>query len=213
MPGCIGPNWSLGKDWEYELAPRAGHTFASGSNSAAAAPGGGERIRRRAPRRTISACITTALGRLVLTDQRGREYHDVEPIRAFPIAEPDRGISICDDQGHELFWIERLADLPAEVRATIELDLSRREFNPVIQRIVRMAAFAEPSEWEVETDRGPTKFLLGNAEDVHRLEGGRAMIIDTNGVRYLIPDARARPPQPPDFGAVLVAGIAPHRGC
>jgi len=119
---------------------------------------------------------------------RGTNITTVEPIRAFPIAEPDRGISICDDQGHELFWIERLADLPAEARAAIELDLSRREFIPIIQRIVRMAAFAEPSEWEVETDRGPTRFLLGNEEDVHRLDGGRAMIVDTNGVRYLIPD-------------------------
>ncbi len=128
------------------------------------------------------------LGQLVLTDGEGRQFEDVEPIRAFPIADPQRGIAICDRQGQELCWIEQLGDLPDDLRAVIETDLSRREFIPVIRRVVRMAAFAEPSEWDVETDRGRTRFLLGNAEDVHRLDGGRAMIIDTNGVRYLVPE-------------------------
>ena len=60
-----------------------------------------------------------------------------------------------------------------------------------MRRIVRMAAFSEPSEWVVETDRGETRFLLGNEEDVHRIDDKRAMIVDTNGVRYLIADIAA----------------------
>jgi uncharacterized protein DUF1854 len=132
-----------------------------------------------------------ARGRLVLTDSDGQEYVDVEPTRAFPISDPANRISIRDARGHEIRWIERLADLPPEVRTTLETDLHRREFMPIVKRILHMTAFTEPSHWEIETDRGRTQFLLGNEDDVHRLDGHRAMIIDTHGIRYLIPDTRA----------------------
>jgi hypothetical protein len=132
-----------------------------------------------------------ALGRLVLTEADGGEHVDVEPARAFPISDPVNRISIRDAQGHEIRWIESLAGLPPDVRAVLETDLRRREFMPVVQRILHMAAFTEPSQWDVETDRGRTQFLLGNEDDVHRLEGHRAVIIDTHGIRYLIPDTRA----------------------
>jgi uncharacterized protein YxjI len=128
---------------------------------------------------------------LVLADADGQEHVDVEPARGFPISDPDNRISIRDAQGHEIRWVERLADLPAEVRSVLEADLRRREFIPVIKRIVHMTAFTEPSQWDVETDRGRTQFLLGDEDDIHRLEGHRAVIIDTHGVRYLIPDTRA----------------------
>jgi hypothetical protein len=131
-----------------------------------------------------------ALGRLVLTEADGREIVDVEPARGFPISDPENRISIRDHRGREIHWIERLADLPADVRSVLETDLHRREFVPIVKRIVHMAAFTEPSEWDVETDRGRVQFLLGNEEDVHRLEGHRAVIIDTHGIRYLIPDTR-----------------------
>jgi hypothetical protein len=132
-----------------------------------------------------------ALGRLVLTDADGTEHVDVEPARAFPISDPANRISIRDAHGHEIRWIERLADLPPDVGAVLETDLRRREFMPIVKRIVHMAAFTEPSQWDVETDRGRTQFLLGNEDDVHRLDGHRAVIIDTHGIRYLIPDTRA----------------------
>jgi Domain of unknown function (DUF1854) len=132
-----------------------------------------------------------ALGRLVLTEADGREHVDVEPARAFPISDPANRISIRDVQGHEIRWIESLATLPPEVRTVLEADLRRREFMPIVKRIVHMSAFTEPSQWEVDTDRGRTEFLLGNEDDIHRLEGHRAVIIDTHGIRYLIPDTRA----------------------
>ena len=115
---------------------------------------------------------------------------NVEPARAFPISDPLHRVSIRDSRGVEIHWVERLADLPAEVRSVLEADLRQREFIPIIQRIVRMTAFTEPSQWDVETDRGRTQFLLASEDDVHRLEGHRAIILDTHGVRFLIPDTR-----------------------
>jgi hypothetical protein len=128
------------------------------------------------------------LGRLVFRDAEGREHVDVTPVRGFPISEPDYGVSICDSAGHELLWIERLGDLPTEARETLRTDLSGREFMPVLERIVRISTNAEPCEWEVETNRGRTSFVLRSDEDVRRLDDRRAMVTDANGVSYLIPD-------------------------
>jgi hypothetical protein len=128
------------------------------------------------------------LGRLVFRDAEGREHVDVTPVRGFPISEPDYGVSICDSAGRELLWIERLGDLPSEPREMLRMDLARREFMPLLQRIVRISTNAEPCEWEVETDRGRTSFVLRSDEDVRRLDDSRAMVTDANGVSYLIPD-------------------------
>ncbi|HEV3417956.1 MAG TPA: DUF1854 domain-containing protein, partial [Pirellulales bacterium] len=105
-----------------------------------------------------------ALGRLVLIGADGAEHVGVEPARAFPISDPQNRISIRDDHGRELRWIDSLADLPPDVRTVLETDLRRREFMPIVTRIVHMTAFTEPSQWDVETDRGRTEFLLGNED-------------------------------------------------
>ena len=65
----------------------------------------------------------------------------------------------------------------------------RREFVPVVRRILSVSA-VEPSEWRVETDRGPTRFLLNSEDDVCPLDDHRALVTDANGIRYLIPDLR-----------------------
>ena len=131
-----------------------------------------------------------AHGRLVLTDALGRAHPGAEVVRAFPLSEPRRGVSIVDAGGKELAWIEDLDELPAGVRQVIEGQLAEREFVPVIRRVLRVSAAIEPSEWEVETDRGRTRFLLNNEDDVHPLDECSALITDAHGVRYLIPDTR-----------------------
>jgi hypothetical protein len=62
---------------------------------------------------------------------------------------------------------------------------------PTLRRVLRVSAVVEPSEWEVETDRGVTKFLLNSDEDVYPLSGGRALVTDSHGIRYLIDDLAA----------------------
>ncbi len=69
-------------------------------------------------------------------------------------------------------------------------ELSRREFLPVIRRIVRVATETIPSTWEVETDRGPTTFTLDGEENVRRLGHDRALIVNARGIRYLIADTK-----------------------
>jgi Domain of unknown function (DUF1854) len=127
-------------------------------------------------------------GRLVLTDAEGRQHVSVEPVRAFPLSAPQGGVALCDSEGRELLWIDNLETLAPEVRVWLEAELGRREFIPVLCRVVSISTNVEPSEWQVETDRGLTRFMLRSEDDVHRLDDHRALITDSHGVRYLIPD-------------------------
>jgi hypothetical protein len=132
-----------------------------------------------------------AWGRLVLTDAEGRRHVGVEPVRGFPITDPGHGISILDAEGREILWLDSLNVLPAPTRRLLEEDLARREFVPHVLRIIKVSALVEPSEWELETDRGTTRLVLNSEDDVRRLGDHRALIIDNLGIRYLIPDTRS----------------------
>lgn len=127
-------------------------------------------------------------GRLVLIDTDGVRHVDVTPVRAFPTSDPQHWISIVAAEGQELAWIENLADLPEATRRTLEQEFYDREFAPLIRRIENVSSMNEPSEWSVETDRGPTRFVLESDSDVRRLSRTRAVIFDSHGTRFAIDD-------------------------
>jgi hypothetical protein len=129
-------------------------------------------------------------GRLVLTDDAGGEHVGVIPVRAFPIGHPRGWLVLCDAEGRELGCIEDPTALPSEPRGLLEEELARREFVPVIRRVRNVSTYLEPAEWEVDTDRGPTRFVLKTEDDVRRLGPFCALILDAQGIRYLVPDTR-----------------------
>lgn len=132
-----------------------------------------------------------AQGRLVLTDAGGRSHVGVTPVRAFPIAAPDEGLSLVGPDGHELVWVERLSALPELARRLVDEELAFREFKPEIQRLVSVSSFSTPSTWTVETDRGPTTFVLKAEEDIRRLSQGMLLISGSQGVVYVVRDRLA----------------------
>ena len=129
-----------------------------------------------------------AWGRLVLIDAEGQRFVGVDPVRAFPITHPRSWISICDAEGREVLAIESLDELAAGVREALESELALREFIPVIQRIERLSGDSFPFDWDVRTDRGPTRFTVDNEEDIRRLGPSRVMITDARRLRYQVPD-------------------------
>ena len=133
-----------------------------------------------------------AHGRLVLTLADGTEHAGVLPVRAFPLAAPDEGLSLVGANGHELLWIERLDALPVPLRSLLQEELAVREFVPVIERICSVSGFSTPSTWQIETDRGPTQLVLKAEEDIRRLHGRTALrIVDADGVQYAVHDTNA----------------------
>jgi Domain of unknown function (DUF1854) len=130
-------------------------------------------------------------GQLVFTGTGGERHTNVSPIALFPISEPERWISIRAAGGAELACIEDPSTLPADVWKLLKEELARREFVPIIHRIVRVSGNSEPCEWQVETDRGPTSFVLQSEDDVRRIGDQQIVILDAHGTRYHIPDLSA----------------------
>jgi len=130
-------------------------------------------------------------GQLVYIAGDGQRHASVEPISLFPISSPESWVSIRSADGTELVCVEDLSTLPADVRQLLHEELSRREFVPVIKRIVRVSGNTEPCEWQVETDRGSTRFVLKSEDDVRRLGDHEVLILDAHGTRYHITDLSA----------------------
>ena len=130
-------------------------------------------------------------GRLTLIDSEGTAHAGVTTVRAFPISSPEDGIAIVDPYGHELAWIERVDDLPAELRALVEGELASREFMPIISRIVDVSGHATPNTWKVVTNHGDTQFVLKGEEDIRRLGIQGLLIADSHGIHFLIRDRYA----------------------
>lgn len=125
-------------------------------------------------------------GKLVYTDDAGVDHIGVTPVRAFPIAAPNEGLSIVSADGHELSWIDRLTDLAADTRQLLEEELAVREFTPSISRITKVSTFSTPSTWDVITDRGQTQLILKSEDDIRRLAEGQLLISSNSGLQYRI---------------------------
>jgi hypothetical protein len=136
--------------------------------------------------------VRTPFGELVWTGPQGQQVIGVVPVRAFPIQAPQDGIALVDPEGHEVAWFPQLDAIPQPARGLMEEELARREFMPVVQRIVAVSGFSTPCTWTLETDRGRTEFVLRGDEDIRRIGSAHALLIaDAHGINYLVPDQLA----------------------
>lgn len=127
-----------------------------------------------------------AFGKLVLQSPDGMAPAEVVPVRAFPIDAAMENIALVSGDGHELCWIDRLADVAEPAQSLIRQELAVREFMPEITRILAVSTYATPSEWQVETDRGPASLTLKSEQDIRRVAGTTLLISDEHGIHYLI---------------------------
>jgi len=130
-------------------------------------------------------------GRLVLTLPSGQVHEGVTPVRAFPVQAPQEFVALVSSEGKELFWIDRLADVPEDVRMLINEEIASREVMPVIQQLLKVSTYSTPSTWDVVTDRGPTKLILKGEEDIRRLGAATLIITDSHGLRFYVSDMLA----------------------
>lgn len=130
-------------------------------------------------------------GRMLFIGADGEQHVGVVPVRAFPVAAPDEGVSLVNSQGHEVAWIEQLQALPIALRTLLQEELALRDFVPEIQQLKSVSTFATPSVWMVKTDRGDTSFVLKGEEDIRRLGRKALLIAGSQGVQYSIHDMTA----------------------
>ncbi len=132
--------------------------------------------------------MRNAFGRLVLTPAQGEVCEGVVPVRAFPIQSPEEGIALVHTDGHEVAWIDRLAEVPEPAQSLIREELATREFMPEILSIDSVTSFSTPCTWQVTTDRGDTRFVLRGDEDIRRVGPTILLVTDSHGIQFLIRD-------------------------
>ena len=82
----------------------------------------------------------------------------------------------------------RMQALAQQEREALLQAVAEREFMPEIERLDKVSGFIAPCTWHVQTNRGPTQFLLKGEEDIRRMSGQTWLVADGHGVQYLIRD-------------------------
>jgi hypothetical protein len=122
---------------------------------------------------------------LRLTVEEDRSYLKVSVLRAFPLSEPDRFLSVRDGDNKEVGLIVNPEELDLENRRLVDQELDRRYFAPIITRIVAAKERFGTVDWTVETNRGKCRFTTRNLrENVQRPSPSRIIINDVDGNRY-----------------------------
>jgi hypothetical protein len=128
------------------------------------------------------------IGQLSIEDDQGNRFDDVRPVRLFPLSRPDDWISLVDSTGREIVCIDDTSKLSEKNRQILLSELEKREFVPILKRVLWVSGNSEPCEWKVETDRGLTSFVLKDENDVRRLGENGVLVVDSFGIRYFIPN-------------------------
>ncbi len=129
-------------------------------------------------------------GRIVATNEAGTRFEDVSVVPLFPISDPRQWISIIARDGKEIASIPDPALYDSEIQKLLFEELTYRDFVPRISRVLSVTGTSEPCEWHVDTNHGPTKFVLKAEDDIRRLSVHEVMIVDANGGRFRVDDTR-----------------------
>jgi hypothetical protein len=133
-------------------------------------------------------------GQLVYDRADGTQVVGIRPVRLFPLTDPDHWVSLVSPDGGEVLLIEDPQRLSAQMRDLLFEELSQTEFLPVVTRIANISAASSPADWQIETDRGPTRITVSSDDDLRLLGSFGVLIVDAHNTRYLIPDMRTLDP-------------------
>jgi hypothetical protein len=129
---------------------------------------------------------------LRLTLEGDRCYLQVSAVRAFPLSEPLRYISLRDATDDEIGIVADAAALDEGSRRLLEEELDRRYMVPVITAVLGIVERFGSVEWRVATDRGERSFTTRNLrENVTQPAPTRYLISDVDGNRFDIRDIAA----------------------
>ena len=109
--------------------------------------------------------------------------------RVFPLSNPNIYISIQDGGGKELGVLRTMENLDPETQSVFNEELDRRYFTPQISQIDALKSEAGMWRFDVQTQRGPTRFFVRNWRDnAHEITVNRWQILSVDGARFEIPN-------------------------
>jgi hypothetical protein len=113
----------------------------------------------------------------------------VKVVRAFPLSERDRWISILDAKNKEVCLIEDPDQLDPESRRLVEEELEQHYRIAEIVRINSIQNEYRTMYWDVETDRGRREFIVKWTSDtVLWPSPGELLLVDIDTNRFHITD-------------------------
>ncbi|MFL2542497.1 MAG: DUF1854 domain-containing protein [Candidatus Latescibacterota bacterium] len=132
-------------------------------------------------------------GSLILSLE-GEEYTDLKIRRAFPFEQANSFIGVFDSNGDELGLLEDPQTLDDDSRQALLDELDKIYFHPKILTFSNLDEEYGVLRGQIETSSGPRQLEIRNYRtNVRMLSGGRAIVEDVDGNRYLIEDWRALP--------------------
>lgn len=127
------------------------------------------------------------LGRLQLEVGIEERYGPVRAVRCLPLTQPERFISLQDEEGEELGVIGDLAELDAESARAIQAELELSYLNARVTKIHHVEARNGIITWEVTTDLGKRRVHVRDRQNIRPLPGGRTVLTDIHDGKYEIP--------------------------
>jgi len=132
-------------------------------------------------------------GSLILSLE-GEEHTDLKIRRAFPFEQANSFIGVFDSNGDELGLLEDPQTLDDDSRQALLDELDKIYFHPKILTFSNLDEEYGVLRGQIETSSGPRQLEIRNYRtNVRMLSGGRAIVEDVDGNRYLIEDWRALP--------------------
>ncbi len=126
----------------------------------------------------------------LLASRNGSEQV-VRITRCFPWSQPDRYVSLRDDDENEVALIDNLTDLDEDSRKAIVVALAEAGFVLEIEKVIAIMEDFEIRSWEVMTRQGPRKFQTALDDWPIAVPGGALVIRDVSGDLFFIDDPEA----------------------
>ncbi|HEX9892770.1 MAG TPA: DUF1854 domain-containing protein [Gemmatimonadales bacterium] len=114
----------------------------------------------------------------------GAEARAVAVRRCFPWSEPDRFISLRDEENREVVLVRDPAELDRESRQALETALAAAGFVLTVTKVISVEEEIEIRHWQVETAQGPRSFQTRLDDWPRTLPGGGVLIRDVAGDLY-----------------------------
>ena len=107
--------------------------------------------------------------------------------RIFPLSNPETYICIQDGAGKEVGVLRTVSGLDESSQIIFKEELDRRYFTPEILKIDALKQEAGMWRFDVQTQRGATRFFVRNWRDnAHEISPNRWQILSVDGARFEI---------------------------
>lgn len=130
-----------------------------------------------------------SFGKLHLEIGIEERYGPVHVFRCLPLTQPDRYISLQEEEGAEIGILPQLGELDGESRRLLEEELDLYYLKARVQGIEKVENRNGLLAWYLVTDRGKKTVFIRDRQHIRPLGDGRVILTDIHEAKYEVPRA------------------------